>query len=152
MSTPSGVNKSFPLFFFFFATTCTARLEHTVSRADLIALANFLELKHFFSFFLFFFQRWISKKKNGGGVEPPGPLKEKKKVYKSQEQGLNLNRSWHKATLMRTIPRSSFKSYTKDLSPPIFELVFQHQIAHILLLAKCCHNVMILARRLYVLI
>jgi hypothetical protein len=28
---------------------------------------------------------------------------------------------------MRTIPRSLFKSYTKDLSPPIFELVFQHR-------------------------
>ena len=29
-----------------------------------------------------------------------------------------------KATLMRTIPRSLFKSSTKDLSLPIFELVF----------------------------
>ena len=34
-----------------------------------------------------------------------------------------------KATLTRTIPRSLFKSYTKDLSFPIFELVFQHRLA-----------------------
>ena len=59
----------------------------------------------------------------------PRPISEKEeKCSKSQEQRLNLNRSWHKATLMRTIPRSSFKSYTKDLSLPIFELVFQHQL------------------------
>ena len=30
---------------------------------------------------------------------------------------------------MRTIPRSLFKSSTKDLSLPIFELVIQHQSA-----------------------
>ena len=39
-----------------------------------------------------------------------------------------------KATLMRTIPRSLFKSYTKDLSLPIFELVLQSsslEITHI---------------------
>jgi len=53
---------------------------------------------------------------------------------------------------MRTIPRSLFKSYTKDLSLPIFELVFQHRLTGILFPAKCRHNVMILARRLYVLI
>ena len=29
---------------------------------------------------------------------------------------------------MRTIPRSLFKSSTKDLSLPIFELVFQHRL------------------------
>ena len=29
---------------------------------------------------------------------------------------------------MRTIPRSLFKSYTKDLSLPIFELVIQHRL------------------------
>ena len=28
---------------------------------------------------------------------------------------------------MRTIPRSLFKSYAKDLSVPMFELVLQHQ-------------------------
>jgi hypothetical protein len=40
-----------------------------------------------------------------------------------------------KATLMLTIPRSVFKSSTKDLSFPIFELVFQHQATVILLTA-----------------
>jgi len=34
---------------------------------------------------------------------------------------------------MRTIPRSLFKSYTKDLSLPIFELVIQHRLLPILL-------------------
>ena len=33
-----------------------------------------------------------------------------------------------KATLMRTIPRSLFKSSTKDLSLPIFELVFSKRL------------------------
>ena len=33
-----------------------------------------------------------------------------------------------RATLMRTIPRSLFKSYTKDLSLPIFELVLQPRL------------------------
>ena len=37
-----------------------------------------------------------------------------------------------KVTLMRTIPRSLFKSYTKDLSLPIFELVFQHRLNQLL--------------------
>ena len=37
-----------------------------------------------------------------------------------------------KATLMRTIPRSLFKSYTEDLLFPIFELVFQHRLKHLL--------------------
>lgn len=37
-----------------------------------------------------------------------------------------------KVTLMRTIPRSLFKSYTKDLSLPIFELVFQHRLTQLL--------------------
>ena len=39
-----------------------------------------------------------------------------------------------KATLTRTIPRSLFKSYTKDLSFLIFELVVQHRLTSILLL------------------
>ena len=33
---------------------------------------------------------------------------------------------------MRTIPRSLFKSYTKDLSLPIFELVIQHRLPRLL--------------------
>ena len=40
-----------------------------------------------------------------------------------------------KATLVLTIPRSVFKSSTKDLSLPIFELVFQHQAATVLSVA-----------------
>jgi hypothetical protein len=47
---------------------------------------------------------------------------------------------------MLTIPRSLFKSYTKDLSLPIFELVFQHRLTRILLRAECRYNVMILGR------
>ena len=94
----------------------------------------------------------INRMREARELNPGSTQRRKKSVNKSQEQGLNLNRSWHKATLMRTIPRSSFKSYTKDLSLPIFELVFQHRLTDILLPAKCRHNVMILARRLYVLI
>ena len=33
---------------------------------------------------------------------------------------------------MRTIPRSLFKSYTKDLSLPIFELVIRHRLHDVL--------------------
>ena len=53
---------------------------------------------------------------------------------------------------MRTIPGSTSKSYTKDLSLPIFEIVFQHRLIDILLPTSRRYNVMILARRLYVLI
>ena len=49
-----------------------------------------------------------------------------------------------KATLTRTIPRSLFKSYTKDLSFLIFELVVQHRRVSIWLLTSCRYNVMIL--------
>ena len=45
--------------------------------------------------------------------------------YKSPELRLNLSRSWHKVTLVRTIPRSLFKSYTKDLLLPIFGIAMQ---------------------------
>jgi hypothetical protein len=48
---------------------------------------------------------------------------------KSPEQGLNLSGSWLKATLKRTVPCSLFKSYTKDLSFPIFELIIQHRLS-----------------------
>ena len=54
------------------------------------------------------------------------------KCNKSWEQRLNLSRSWHKSTLVLTIPRSLFKSYAKDLSTQIFELVFQHHINQLL--------------------
>ena len=49
-----------------------------------------------------------------------------------------------KATLMRTIPRSLFKSYTKDLSLPIFELVFSIVWSAVLSHQQCRRNVMIL--------
>ncbi len=47
-------------------------------------------------------------------------------------------------TLALTIPRSLFKSYTKDLSHAIFELVIQHRLTQVLSQAKCRYNVMIL--------
>ena len=45
----------------------------------------------------------------------------------SETRGSNTDRGT-KATLMLTIPRSIFKSSTKDLSLPIFELVIQHRL------------------------
>ena len=45
-----------------------------------------------------------------------------------QNKGLISADRGTKATLVRTIPRSLFKSYTKDLLFPIFELVFQHRL------------------------
>ena len=44
-----------------------------------------------------------------------------------QNKGLISADRGTKATLVRTIPRSLFKSYTKDLSFSIFELVFQYR-------------------------
>ena len=45
-------------------------------------------------------------------------------ITNRQNRGLISADRGTKATLMRTIPRSLFKSSTKDLSLPIFELVF----------------------------
>ena len=45
---------------------------------------------------------------------------------------------------MLTIPRSIVKSYTKDLSLPIFELVIQHRLASGFLHCQLHRNVMIL--------
>ena len=45
---------------------------------------------------------------------------------------------------MLTIPRSLFKSYTKDLSFPIFEIDFSLAYSHILLLNKGRDNIMTL--------
>ena len=36
------------------------------------------------------------------------------------------------ATLTRTVPGSIVKSYTKDLSLPIFELVIRHRLSRVL--------------------
>jgi hypothetical protein len=53
-------------------------------------------------------------------------------VTNLQNKGLISADRGTKATLTRTIPRSLFKSYTKDLSLPIFELIFQHRLNHFL--------------------
>ena len=45
-----------------------------------------------------------------------------------QNKGLISADRGTKATLVRTIPRSLFKSSTEDLSLPIFELVIQHRL------------------------
>ena len=55
-------------------------------------------------------------------------LMKKYKITNLQNKGLISADRGTKATLMLTIPRSLFKSYTKDLSFPIFELVFQHRL------------------------
>ena len=44
-----------------------------------------------------------------------------------QNEGLISVDRGTRATLIRTIPRSLFKSYTKDLSFPIFEIVFKRR-------------------------
>tara|TARA_B110001469_G_C9339143_1_gene179939 strand:+ start:223 stop:453 length:231 start_codon:yes stop_codon:yes gene_type:complete len=55
-------------------------------------------------------------KKKGG--------KEGESKNKSSEQKLNLSGSWHKGHSQAYNTPFLFKSYAKDLSPPIFELVF----------------------------
>jgi hypothetical protein len=69
-----------------------------------------------------------------------------------QNRRLNLNRSWHKGHSHAYNTSFYIKSYTKDLSLSIFGIVFQHRLTDILLPASRRYNVMILARRLYVLI
>ncbi len=54
--------------------------------------------------------------------------KERKKWTNLQNKGLISADRGTKATLMLTIPCSIFKSSTKDLSFPIFELVIQHRL------------------------
>jgi hypothetical protein len=51
-----------------------------------------------------------------------------------------------KATLTLTIPRSIFKSYTKDFSFPTFELVFQYRPRPLWWGARYRYNIMILDR------
>jgi hypothetical protein len=70
----------------------------------------------------------------GGRAHPSPPLawrgerKEELLETNLQNKGLISADRGTRATLMRTIPRSLFKSYTKDLLFPIFELVFQHRL------------------------
>ncbi len=61
-----------------------------------------------------------------------------KRIKEEEEYGTNLQNKGlisadrgTGATLVRTIPRSLFKSYTKDLLLPIFELVIQHRLHHL---------------------
>ena len=64
-------------------------------------------------------------------LSPTLPLVEgRRRVLETnlQNKGLISADRGTRATLMRTIPRSLFKSYTKDLLFPIFELVFQHRL------------------------
>jgi hypothetical protein len=60
-----------------------------------------------------------------------------------QNKGLISADRGTRATLTLTIPRSLFKSYAKDLSFPIFELVFQHRPARPVVARRCRYNIMI---------
>ena len=55
-----------------------------------------------------------------------GGLIKKKRRNKSGEQRLNLNRSWHKDHSHAYNTSFCFKSYTKDLSFPIFVIALEH--------------------------
>ena len=61
---------------------------------------------------------------------PHSALRRKEEEYGTnlQNKGLISADRGTRATLMLTIPRSLFKSYTKDLLFPIFELVIQHRL------------------------
>ncbi len=50
---------------------------------------------------------------------------------KSPELRLNLSRSWHKGHSHTYNTSFLFKSYTEDLSFPIFKIVFQHRLSHL---------------------
>ena len=74
---------------------------------------------------------WQSHKDKGERSMPPPSIHSTQGMKKChitnlQNQGLISADRGTKATLIRTIPSSLFKSYTKDLLFPIFELVFQH--------------------------
>jgi hypothetical protein len=60
-----------------------------------------------------------------------------------QNKGLISADRGTRATLTLTIPRSLFKSYAKDLSFPIFELVFQHRPVRPVVAHRCRYNIMI---------
>jgi hypothetical protein len=65
-------------------------------------------------------------------------------VTNLQNAGLISTDRGTRATLMLTIPRSIFKSFTKDLSLSIFELVFQHRSHSHFTVSRAVYNVMIL--------
>ena len=64
-------------------------------------------------------------------------------VTNLQNGGLISTDRGTKATLMLTIPRSIFKSFTKDLSRSIFELMFQHRLPSHFTERHAVYNVMI---------
>ena len=55
-----------------------------------------------------------------------GKERRKKKWDKSPEQRLNLSRSWHRGHSRAYNTLFLFKSFTKDLSLPIFELIIRY--------------------------
>jgi hypothetical protein len=65
-------------------------------------------------------------------------------VTNLQNVGLISTDRGTKATLMLTIPRSIFKSFTKDLSLSIFELVIQHRSHPYFTKSRAVYNIMIL--------
>ena len=65
-------------------------------------------------------------------------------VTNLQNVGLISTDRGTKATLMLTIPRFIFKSFTKDLSLSIFELVYQHRSHQHFTAGRAVYNVMIL--------
>ena len=67
----------------------------------------------------------------------------RKLVTNLQNGGLISTDRGTKATLTLTIPRSIFKSFTKDLSRSIFELVFQHRSHAHFTERRAVYNVMI---------
>jgi hypothetical protein len=76
--------------------------------------------------------------------QPPAERGKLKLRTNLQNKGLISADRGTKATLTLTIPRSLFKSYAKDLSFPIFELVFQHRPAEPVVDRRCRYNIMIL--------
>jgi hypothetical protein len=84
----------------------------------------------------------LNREGGGGGVE-----KLRAKIISNQtnlqNKGLISADRGTKATLALTIPRSLFKSYARDLSFPIFELVLQHRPARPVVARRCRYNIMI---------
>ena len=64
-------------------------------------------------------------------------------VTNLQNAGLISTDRGTRATLMLTIPRSIFKSFTKDLSRSIFELVCQHRSHPHFTAGRAVYNIMI---------
>lgn len=88
---------------------------------------------------------YYSRTKSYIKSSPHSPKTKGKEIRTNlQNKGLISADRGTKATLILTIPRSLFKSYAKDLSLPIFELVFQHRLSTHFTARQCRYNVMIL--------